>query len=187
MIAQLRGTIVDVRPGHVVIEAGGIGYLVAVRAGSGFAIGKEEVLQTHLAVRENALDLYGFQHHDELALFEELIKISKIGPKSALQILSQADIPVITKAVLDQDATYLTKMSGIGKKTAEKIVAELKDALDGFAFTANASLDARDADVVDALVALGYAQKDARDAVAKIPTEITDTKARITYVLKIVQ
>ncbi len=187
MIAQLTGTIVDVRPGHIVLDVHGVGYLIAVRASSGFVIGDTSTLRTHLAVRENALDLYGFQHLDELSLFAELIKLPKIGPKSALQILSQADIPVIQKAVIDQDATYLTKMSGIGKKTAEKIVSELKDVFDGYAFTVDKSLSSGDTDVVDALVSLGYAQKDARDAVQKIPAEITDTKARITFALKIVQ
>ena len=185
MIAQLTGTIVDVRPGHVVLDVAGVGYLIAVRASSGFVIGETNTLRTHLAVRENALDLYGFQHLDELSLFTELIKLPKIGPKSALQILSQADIPVIQKAVIDQDATYLTKMSGIGKKTAEKIVTELKDVFDGSAYTVDKGLSTGHTDGVDALVSLAYAQKEARDAVQNIPAAITVPNTPITLALHI--
>ena len=79
-------------------------------------------IHTHLAVRENALDLYGFTTHDELTMFEQLIKLQKIGPKTAIQILSQASLETLRKAVQTNDATYLSKMSGIGKKSAEKIL-----------------------------------------------------------------
>ncbi len=188
MIAQLTGTVVDIRPAAVVIEVVGVGYLIFVRPSAGFVLGETSTLFTHLAVRENALDLYGFQTVAEREMFELLIKLPKIGPKSALQILSQAELEILVKAISDQDATYLTKLSGIGKKTAEKIVAELKDTpLPGPAHgrAAGAQPTGQD-DVIDALVALGYSPKDARDSFAKIPADITETKARITYALKVV-
>ncbi len=181
---MLRGTVADIRGGRVIIDVGGIGYIVAVRSTLDFSVGIEATLHTHLAVRENALDLYGFLAIEELRMFEELIKLPKIGPKSAMQVLVQADVATLKKAITTQDSVFLTKMSGIGKKTAEKIVAELKDAFEDEIFLE--STPTGDHDVVDALMALGYSQKDAREASLKIPQDITDTRKRITAALKIV-
>jgi Holliday junction DNA helicase RuvA len=141
-------------------------------------------LHTHLAVRENALDLYGFVLSEELRMFEELITIPKIGPKTAMQILMQADVGTLKQAIMTGDPVYLTKMSGIGKKTAEKIVAELKESFGGDEFVS--SLTHEDTDVMDALLALGYAHKDVRDAIGKVPATVTDTKKRITEALRII-
>ena len=186
MIAKLKGEVADVRAGQVVIMTGGVGYLVAVRSGTVFTIGSTVSLHTYLAVRENALDLYGFETQDELAMFEELIKLPKIGPKTAMQILTQADLETLKKAVHTNDPTYLTKMSGIGKKSAEKIVAGLKDMLEVSEYLGDQGTNSEDADVVDALIALGYSQRDALAALQKIPGDITDTNARIKHALKIV-
>lgn len=187
MIAKLTGEVIDVRVAQVVIQVGGVGYLVSVTHGSGYALGTTVSIHTYLAVRENALDLYGFSNYKELTMFEQLIKLPKIGPKTALQILSQADLETLTKAVHTNDPTYLTKMSGIGKKSAEKIVAGLKDILEDHDFTTeDASSNQADSDVVDALIALGYSQRDALQAVQKIPSDITETNARIKHALKYV-
>lgn len=186
MIARLCGTVVDARALHIVLDVKGVGYLIAVRSPFDFTEGSEVTLHTHLAVRENALDLYGFLLHEELTMFEELIKLPKIGPKSAMQILMQADVPTLRKAVVEQDSVYLTKMSGIGKKTAEKIVAELKDVFgDETIGGQDITLHGSDADVMDALLTLGYSQREARDVVQKIPANIVGTKARITEALKL--
>ncbi len=185
MIARLTGEVVDVRFTHIVVDVGGIGYLIAVTNGTVYAVGARVTLNTYLAVRENALDLYGFETKDEHAMFEKLIKLPKIGPKTAMQILSQADLETLKKAVRMDDPTYLSKMSGIGKKSAEKIVAGLKDVLEDDALLGESSRSHEsDADVVDALLALGYAERDARQAVQNIPEEVTDTNARIKYALK---
>lgn len=184
MIAQLTGTVVDVRVSHMVLDVQGVGYLLAVRSAPDFKVGQEATLHTHLAVRENALDLYGFLLIDELQMFEELIKLPKIGPKSAMQILIQADVVLLKKAIVERDPVYLSKMSGIGKKTAEKIVAELADTYGDDVFGGGAGIHSSDTDVVDALMALGYSQKDARDALRKMPEEITDTNERIKQALK---
>ena len=187
MIAKLTGEVVDVRVAQVVIQVGGIGYLVSVTHGSGYALGTTVSVHTYLAVRENALDLYGFSTQKEMSMFEQLIKLPKIGPKTALQILSQADLETLTKAVHTNDPTYLTKMSGIGKKSAEKIVAGLKDVLEAYDFTGEKNTSNQDdSDVIDALITLGYSQRDALLAVQKIPSDITETKARITHALKYV-
>ncbi len=187
MIASIQGDVTDVRAGQIIVRVGGIGYLIAVTQGSGFVLGSQIELHTYLAVRENALDLYGFLTRDELSMFEELIKLPKIGPKTALQILSQADIETLTKAVQTEDPVYLSKMSGIGKKSAEKIVAGLKDVFEDNPFLGKHSAsNERDADVIDALMALGYSQRDALQAVQKIPGDIADTNARVKHALKYV-
>ena len=187
MIARIQGEIIDVRVAHIIVQVQGIGYLVAVTNGSGYAVGTSANLHTYLAVRENALDLYGFKTQDELMMFEELIKLPKIGPKTALQILSQADIETLKKAVQTDDPVYLSKMSGIGKKSAEKIVAGLKDVLeDNPLLDTQAGTNQRDADVIDALISLGYAQRDALEAVQKCPKDIVDTNSRIKHALKYV-
>lgn len=185
MIAKLTGEIVDVRIHHIVIQVAGVGYLVAVTGRGGYLVGETISIHTHLAVRENALDLYGFVHERERIMFEELIKLPKIGPKTALQILTQADVETLTQAVRTNDPTYLSKMSGIGKKSAEKIVAGLKDVLDESDFSGMTSTTNRtESDVIEALMTLGYSQRDALEAVQKIPADITDTNAKIKHALK---
>ncbi len=184
MIGALQGKVLGTRGGHVIIDCGGVGYKVAVRSVLDFKDGNTVLIHTHLAVRENALDLYGFLTSSELTMFEELIKLPKIGPKSAMQILIQAEISTLKQAISTKDPVYLSKMSGIGKKTAEKIVTELQDM-----FVHESSDESslhEDADVIDALLSLGYTHKDARDAVLKIPPHITDTRKRITEALRIV-
>lgn len=186
MIRSIRGTVTEMTDEYVVIETGGLGYKIAMPKGTLPAPQESVCIHTHLAVRENAMDLYGFISEDELAMFELLLGLPKIGPKSALQILSQADINLLQSAVIKQDPAYLAKMSGMSKKTAEKIVLELKDKL--HAFDAGASRTGMhtggDGDVVDALIALGYSHKDARDALGDIAADITDTNARITAALR---
>lgn len=185
MIAQLRGIVVEIEPAHIVLDVSGVGYLVAVTNGTLFALDSEITLHTHLAVRENALDLYGFGTRDELQMFHELIKLPKIGPKTGLQILSQTTLEILTHAIQTNDPVYLSKMSGVGKKSAEKIVAGLRDIFgaDGLVGSYRGKQNA-DTDVVDALIALGYPQRDALEAVQKIPADITDTNTRVKHALK---
>lgn len=187
MIRRISGQIVDVTPTHAVIDVNGVGYLVAT-TNPGLRLDASVTLWTYLAVRETALDLYGFATRDELDIFELLLTLPKIGPKSAMQIMSQADITLLKEAVAQEDATYLSKMSGIGKKTAEKIVAGLKDSFAERGFVdATVGADVSSAwqhEAVDALVTLGYPQKDAREAVANLPANITDTSAAVAAALR---
>lgn len=185
MIAELTGTVVDHTEGAIVLNVGGIGYLVNVsKIPAHIDSEKALTLYTHLAVRENAMDLYGFGTKDERAMFELLITLPKVGPKSAMQIMSQADIELLREAVGKEDASYLSKMSGIGKKTAEKIVVELKDKLDLDILPDTDGNGGTDTDAVDALEALGYSPKAARDALAQLPEDITGTNERIKAALK---
>jgi Holliday junction DNA helicase RuvA len=186
MIARLTGTILEVLPGYVVLDVQGVGYMLAVTGRSTYQPGTTASLFTHLAVRENALDLYGFETRDELSVFHSLIKIPKIGPKTALQILSQTDIETLSQAVATEDPAYLAKMSGIGKKSAEKIVSGLRDILgdDHLLSSEPKATVGGDADVIDALVALGYPQRDALAAVQQITPDVVGTKERIKAAFK---
>lgn len=185
MIARLTGTVVEILPTHIVLDVHEIGYLIAVRNSEACALDSAVTLHTHLAVRENALDLYGFVLRDELHMFELLITIPKIGPKSAMQILSQADLALLTTAIARNDASYLSKMSGISKKTAEKIVTELQSKFEPSSFDGTeSSLDKEEADSIDALIALGYSQRQAREALITVSSEISGTNARIKAALK---
>ncbi len=184
MIGSITGVVQCHRGMYIVlVTSGGVGYLVAVRTPLDYPVGSSATLHTYLAVRENALDLYGFTQPSDLSMFEALITIPKIGPKTALQILIQADTATLKQAIVTQDPVYLTKMSGIGKKTAEKIVAELKESIG--ADLHSESIANEDTDVMDALLTLGYAHKDVRDALARISPTITDTKKRITEALRL--
>lgn len=185
MIRTLSGTIIDMTLGSVVLDVHGVGYLISIQ--SGYAqdqhIGDTLSLFTHLAVREDSLTLYGFFSRDDLALFEQLLTLPKIGPKSALQILSQASPELLKKAVASQDFEHLSKVSGMGKKTAEKVVLGLKDVFGAGAFLSTG--EQSDGDVIDALTTLGYSQKEARDVVQKLDRSVTDTNARIKEALKL--
>lgn len=181
MIRQLLGTVADVSNTYIVLDVGGVGYLVYTNSPTSYEIGINTKLFTYLAVRENALDLYGFADRDTLEVFELLIELPKIGPKSALQILTQADILLIKESVQKEDPTYLSKLSGIGKKSAEKIVAGLKDKLEtadfatGLSGESSESVSSHTSDTIDALIALGYSPQDARKAVSDISAQSQDT------------
>lgn len=190
MIRQLSGTVSHHTEFTVIINVGGVGYLVnTIFPGTSFKVGSELTLYTYLAVKDTALDLYGFQLLDELEIFELLIGLPKIGPKSAQQILTQADIELLKQSVANEDPAYLSKMSGIGKKSAEKIVLGLKDKFELMPNTTDANgvthaQSSKISDTIDALVALGYSPQDARNAVQKLPPDITNANDAIREALK---
>lgn len=189
MISYLHGPIVERADKYVVIDIGGLGYKAYVTDATLHSLSHENVatLWTYLAVRENALDLYGFTSKKERGFFELLITISGIGPKSALGILSLVDADTLARAVRTGSTSHLVKVSGIGKKTAEKIVLELKDKLGGIVGSEDSDLKtdmSSDADTISALVALGYDAGEARDALKKIDKTLTDTGAKVKAVLK---
>jgi Holliday junction DNA helicase RuvA len=182
MIRSLSGTVERIALTHLVLSVGGVGYLIYMNTlRYGYRVGDTVHLHTHLAVRETALDLYGFPSLQELEYFELLLEVPKIGPKSALQILGQADIAVLSEAIRAKDASLLTKLAGIGKKTAENIVQFLHDKLDHVSLPttdnlgAAPPLDTAHSDAIDALIALGYPAADARTAVrGQNATETTE-------------
>jgi len=180
MIRRLSGIVVDIQDHSLIIEVGGVGYIVYTPINtSSVRLDSQLTVFTYLAVRENALDLYGFENRDDLELFEYLIELPKIGPKTALQFLIQADTKLIKEAVNKGDATYLSKMSGIGKKSAEKIVDGLKDKFEFSHYDADGQAIAKTetqhaTDTVDALLTLGYSQNEAREAVQKITEDFPE-------------
>ncbi|OGG47724.1 Holliday junction DNA helicase RuvA [Candidatus Kaiserbacteria bacterium RIFCSPHIGHO2_02_FULL_50_9] len=187
MIGQLSGTIARHADGFVMLDVGGVGYKIRVTATvyQSLAHEREQVtLFTHLAVRENALDLYGFQDMRELRFFELLISVSGIGPKTAIAILSIADVGTIVAAVSEGNSAYLTKVAGIGRKIAEKIVLELRDKL-GAVEPGEGTLGIKDdADVLEALRSLGYQSAEAREALKRIPKETMGAGGRLKAALK---
>jgi Holliday junction DNA helicase RuvA len=188
MIAHIKGKILDKTEKCLVVEANSVGYLVfattSALSNSG-GIGDEVSLWTYLAVRENSMDLFGFETIDEKNFFELLLGVSGIGPRSALSILSIAPMETIKKAIGSGDTSYLTKVSGIGKKTAEKIVVELRDKLASLGHDDEAGALRGVSDVIEALQSLGYSLNDARNAIKQIPDTATNTNDRIKEALKI--
>lgn len=166
MIASLNGTIQSKRKNYLVLDVHGVGYRVVVSSTFLAAVkeGAELMLRTHTHVREDALELYGFADADALALFEQLLHVSGVGPKTAMGVLSIASPREVRQAIASGDPSMLTKVSGIGKKTAERIVVELKEK----AGPASGVDAGHVGEAIDALVHLGYMEKDARDAVRAV-------------------
>jgi len=191
MIRQLSGTVSHTSEDSVIINIHGVGYLVHTTVpGTSFEVGSTITLYTYLAVKDTALDLYGFKLLDELDIFELLVSLPKIGPKSAQQILAQADIELLKQSVVNEDPEYLSKMSGIGKKSAEKIVLGLKEKLDLLPQHTDGSTTPGDVashtnDTMDALITLGYSPQDARKALQQLPPDITNTNDAVRAALKI--
>jgi Holliday junction DNA helicase RuvA len=176
MIRMIVGEVMAVADGYVTVLTGGVGYLVGTNTkGTMFRVGDHVTLHTHLAVRETAMDLYGFTTVSELDIFELLMLVPKIGPKSALQVMNQASPTLLLEAIGKKDAAYLHKLSGIGKKTCENIVQFLHEKVEGMAFADDigvvSNLTDAQTDAIDALVSLGYDLTSARAAVKDLDGE----------------
>ncbi len=185
MIRHLSGTVITHDLGSIVLDVNGVGYLVHISNETAKVLsGKATVsVWTYLSVRENALDLFGFANTEELSLFEMLLSVSGIGPKSALAVLSLASPDLLRRAIAQNDLAYLTKVSGIGKKTAEKILVELKDKI-GYTGVLGDEFKG-DGDVLEVLTSLGYSQHEAREAIKKISAELSGTSERVKEALQI--
>jgi len=172
MIGRLTGRLVEKSPPTVVVEAGGVGYEVDVPMSTFYllpATGQEVKLFTHLTIREDAHLLFGFATEAERRVFRQLLKITGIGARTALSLLSGMSVDELYSAVSQQDGVRLTRVPGIGKKTAERLLLELKDKLALTSGTpAAGSRAASDSDALNALLALGYSDKEARAALAKL-------------------
>ena len=189
MIRSIEGTIASLGENHVVVAVAQIGYLIYTpTARQSYVPGDTVFFHTHLVVRENALDLYGFRDLAELSFFELLLGVPKIGPKSALQVLSQADVPLLASAIIEQNPDHLHKMSGISKKTAANIVTALSGKIDAVDIGQESKvlltqLSPSQTDAIDALITLGYDPKEAHVYVTKLD-KTEDTKTLIQTVLK---
>jgi Holliday junction DNA helicase RuvA len=177
MIGRLSGTLVEKAPPQVLVDVGGLAYEVDVPMSTFFnlpATGEPIVLLTHLVVREDAHLLYGFLTHEERATFRLLVRISGVGPRTALAILSGLSVAELSQAVATQQAARLVKVPGIGKKTAERLLLELKGKLgDAVAAPQQAAAGGAHGDVLQALVALGYSDREAVAALKSVPPEVS--------------
>lgn len=172
MISALQGTVASITDQTVIIMVQGVGYAVSVPRPSSYTPATDVSMHTYLAVRETALDLYGFSSPEEKQVFELLLKVPKIGPKSALQVLTSADPSLLLECIATTDPSRLHKLSGVGKKTCENIVTALQDKIPDIltpqsATTTQEKLSTTQQDAIDALISLGFEHKQARDAVAK--------------------
>ncbi len=179
MISHISGDIAYCGDGYVVIDFNGFGYQVNVTAPALALLrdAKEKVkLYTHLHVREDALTLYGFITRGELEMFRNLISVTRIGPQIALNILSQIKTGDLAAAIIQEDETVLRKISGVGPKNAKRLILELRDRMkkhmDTFVPTRTNNIDY---DAVSALISLGFAQREAREAVEAVAKEMKQT------------
>ena len=183
MIAKIKGTVDEIGLGGAIVDVSGVGYFLFLTNTtlSNIFTGKEVVFYTHHAVRENSEDLYGFDSQEEKDFFYLLLSISGIGPKSAIGVLNAAPIETIKEGVATGDASHLTKVSGIGKKSAEKIILELKDKIGAMETTGTNVTGSGDA--IEALTALGYSLPEAREAIKNVDRDLP-TEEMVKHALK---
>ena len=177
MIRSLTGTVTYHVTSGVILTVAGVGYLVAVPLRSLPTIGANVTLFTHHHVREQEQSLYGFSSLDELAAFEQLLAVSGIGPKSALTVLSVATPADLEKAIDADDVGFFAAVPGIGKKTAAKIIVELKGKLASVESSGSSELR-------DALASLGYVPRDVEPLLRTMPANLSDTQAQLSWLLK---
>lgn len=186
MIALLSGTVVSVHPSAVILAAGGIGYHVYTTPSiiADVREGKEMTFHTYLHVREDELSLYGFATERERDFFTLLLSAPGVGPKSALGVLTIASVDTIIRAITSGDPTLLTKVSGIGKKTAERVVVELRERLEKTHPELAGQGNTVHADVVSALTGLGCSPSQAREIVRHLPENMENAEEGIKLALK---
>jgi Holliday junction DNA helicase RuvA len=186
MISYLTGKIIHKGLNHIIVNVGGVGYgiFLSEQLAREMKVGDEAEIYTHQYVREDALDLYGFKNSSDLELFEMLISVSGIGPKSALAVLSLATSEDVISSIVRGDSQLLTKVSGIGQKTAERIVLELKSKVVKLGGNGDSSLMMTGGDEMDALMALGYTLSQSREVLRSVSPDITDSGERVKEALK---
>ena len=179
MIGRLVGILVDKNPLQLLVDCSGVGYEVSVPMSTFYnlpAAGEKITLLTHFIVREDAQLLYGFGSSEERELFRQLIKISGVGARTALSLLSGMSVADLAQAVTLQEPARLTRIPGVGKKTAERLLLELKGKLGADLGAAGGAAPDVNTDILNALVALGYSDKEAMLAVKQVPAGSTVTE-----------
>ncbi len=179
MIGRLVGILVDKNPLQLLVDCSGVGYEVSVPMSTFYnlpAAGEKITLLTHFVVREDAQLLYGFGSSEERELFRQLIKISGVGARTALSLLSGMSVADLAQAVTLQEPARLTRIPGVGKKTAERLLLELKGKLGADLGAAGGAAPDVNTDILNALVALGYSDKEAMLAVKQVPAGSTVTE-----------
>lgn len=195
MIRELKGQLGDIEGNAFTLWVNGVGYYVYAspytlgkiaghtHSSSSSEAGRELKVFIHTHVREDQLGLYGFLTRDELSMFELLISVSGIGPKAGMSILAIADPKTIRTAIVNKDPSILTRVSGVGKKTAEKVIIELQNKVSSLDIADQAEALA-DQEALEALTALGYTVTEAREALKQVPSEIRNVGERLKLALK---
>lgn len=177
MIRSIRGKVITLSQTSAIIEVAGFGVEVRMSTPESLTIGDETSLATHLTLKQDGLELYGFTSHEERDFFEQILSVSGIGPKTALSALRRASRESLEGAISRRDLSYLTKVVGLGKKSAEKMLIELADKVGAHAH------DDADSEVFDTLLALGYTEREARKSLQNIPKTIIGKDARLKAAL----
>ncbi|MEY4440924.1 MAG: hypothetical protein RLY49_550 [Candidatus Parcubacteria bacterium] len=174
MIAKIRGTVDEIAVDGVLLDVHGVIYkaLATQYTRSTLKHGQEITLLTHLDIKENSHTLYGFLYADEREIFELLLQVNGVGPKSALSILNSSNPKSILEGIGSHDAEYFRKLTSIGLKTAEKIIVTLKDKVEHIETNSNVNKQ----DAIEALISLGYSKKDARDAIIGLPQDLSSNE-----------
>ena len=190
MIASLVGTVVEIRLSSLVLDVHGVGYEVFVTGGTlgTTKVGEDVSLRTAHIIREDTQELYGFPNEYELQFFRDLVRISGVGPKTAMSILELASVADLVRAIQGNDAGLLMRAGGVGRKTAERIIIELREKASPMRYglsKVEGQSSAGDVDAVDALVELGFPRARAREALRQVSHEIHDVSDRVKAALKI--
>ena len=185
MIGSIRGAVTRVGPDHALIEVGGIGYRIVAGPAllSTLRVGREASVYTHHLVREDQEALFGFATTEELAFFEMLMTVSQVGPRLALAITAAHEVTRLQLAIVTDDADVFTGVSGVGRKTAQRIILELKEKVHA-AGIAGGAASSTDSDVVAALESLGYSAQEARRAAAAVAGTSGELDVRIKAALQ---
>lgn len=177
MIRQIQGKVLSTNLTSAIIDVAGFGIEVRMSNPGALPTGSSAVLATHLAVKQDGMDLYGFADEKDRDFFELILSVSGVGPKTALNVLKRASREALVGAIGSRDLNYLTKIVGLGKKSAEKMLVELVDKVGESAHSD------QDSEVFDTLVALGYTEREARKAVQDIPANVDGKDARLKAAL----
>lgn len=179
MIRQIRGKVISADTGSLIVEVAGLGMLVYTAGSETIKPGSEIALATHLAVKQDGMDLYGFIDPADRDFFELALTVSGVGPKTALGLLRRSPREGLESAIGRRDIPYLTRVAGLSKKSAEKLVVELAEKL----ASKKDSGDGDDSEVFDTLVALGYTEREARKALGGIPETVSGKEGRLRAAL----
>jgi Holliday junction DNA helicase RuvA len=179
MIRQVTGTVLSSEPSGCVIDVSGWGVFVCMPNSTTVTVGEKATLLTHMAVKQDGIELYGFTNAADRTFFELLLTVSGIGPKTALSILSRAPRESLENAIATRDTSYLTRVAGMSKKSAEKIGVELSEKV----IPSGETQGVIDSEVLDTLVALGYTEREARAAISRVPLHVSGRDARLKAAL----
>lgn len=184
MIAYLSGKIVLSRPGAVILETGGVGYRVNILHTKSYSEGSNATFYLFEQLREDCDELFGFEEYSELELFEKLVSVNGVGPRVGIAIMSLSSGDKIINAIINDDADFFQSMPGIGRKTAAKIILDLKDKFDGKKLNKSEVLGNDLGDVIEALTMLGYKRNEIDSLAREIPLEIKVSEQKVKWCLQ---